>query len=58
MLLKHFGMWVEARIANIRDFTSKKFDSIGRVAKYDGLVNLQLENQAASEFNTDSQYRN
>lgn len=41
-LLGHLGMAVEARVAKLRDLLGEKFDAVGRVAKDDGLVDLEL----------------
>lgn len=40
--LKHFCVGVETRVSEISDLSGEKFDSIGGIAKDDGLVDLQL----------------
>lgn len=40
--LEHFGMRIEAGITKLGDLFCKQFDSIGRVAENDGLINLKL----------------
>lgn len=40
--LLHFGVYIEARVAQLCDFLSEKLDTVNRVAEDDGLVNLQL----------------
>ena len=42
ILLQHFGMRVEARIAKLCNLFCEKLNSIGRIAEYDGLVDLQF----------------
>jgi hypothetical protein len=42
MRLKHFGMRVEAGVTKLGDFFCKQFDTIGRVAEDDRLINLEL----------------
>ena len=45
VLLLHLGVNVEAGITEFRDFLSEQFDALGRVAKDNGLVDLQLGEQ-------------
>ena len=42
IVLHHFCMGVETRVAELRDFLCKKFNAVCRIAKDDGLVDLQL----------------
>jgi len=44
--LKHFGVGIETRIAKFGDFFRKQFDAICRIAEYDGLVDLKLQEWA------------
>ena len=41
-LLKHFGVRIEAGVAELGDFLCQKFHPIGGIAEDDGLVDLQL----------------
>jgi len=43
MRLKHFSVRIETRIAELGDFFGQKFDSIGRIAKNYGLIDLKLD---------------
>lgn len=43
MALKHAGMRVEAGVAEIGDLLGEQLDTVGRVTKDDGLVDLQLQ---------------
>ena len=43
--LEHFGVRVEARVAELGDLFGKEFDTVGRVAEDDRLVDLELECQ-------------
>lgn len=43
--LKHLGVRVEARVAELGDLLCEELDSVGRVAEDDGLVDLELEGQ-------------
>jgi hypothetical protein len=38
--LQHFGMRVEARIAEFSDLLGQEFDSVGGITKDDRLINL------------------
>ena len=40
--LEHFGVGVEAGVAEFGDFFGEEFDAISGVAEYDGLVDLEL----------------
>lgn len=40
--LEHFGMRIKARVAKLGDLFGQEFDSIGRVAENDRLINLKL----------------
>ena len=40
--LQHFRVRVEARVAELGDFLGQQLDAVGRVAKDDGLVDLEL----------------
>jgi len=40
VLLEHFGVRIEAGVAEFGDFLGQKFDSIGGIAEDDGLVDL------------------
>jgi len=42
MLLVHFGMDIETRVAELGDLLSQQFDPLRRVAEYDRLIYLQL----------------
>jgi hypothetical protein len=41
--LEHFGVRVEAGVAEFGDFLGEELDAVGRVAEDDGLVDLELE---------------
>lgn len=40
--LLHFGVYVEARVAQLRDFLGEELDAVHRVAENNGLIDLQL----------------
>ena len=40
--LQHFGMRVEAGVAELGHLFGKQLDAVGRVAENNGLVNLEL----------------
>jgi hypothetical protein len=40
VVLEHFGMGIEARVSQLGDLLCQQLDSVGRVAKYDRLVDL------------------
>jgi hypothetical protein len=42
VVLKHLGVRVETRVAKLSDLLSEEFDTVGRVAEDDGLVDLEL----------------
>lgn len=42
MVLTHFGVNVEARVAKFSDLLSQELNSLCRIAKYDRLVDLKL----------------
>jgi len=41
--LQHFGMRVEARVAQLGHFLGQELDTVGRITKDDRLINLQLK---------------
>lgn len=43
--LQHFGVDVEAGVAELRDLLRQQLHTIHRIAKDDGLVNLQLQQE-------------
>jgi hypothetical protein len=46
MRLEHFGVWVKTGIAKFGNFFSKELNAVGRVAKDDRLIDLELERQS------------
>lgn len=48
MSLKHLGVRVETRVAEFGNLFSEKLYTVGRVAKNDGLVDLELWGQLDS----------
>lgn len=50
-MLGHLGMAVEARVAQLGDLLGQEFHAVGRVAKNDGLVDLQLGEERVEAVN-------
>lgn len=45
MSLEHLGVRIETRVAELGDLLCKEFDSVGRVAEDDRLVDLELQDR-------------
>lgn len=48
VVLKHLGVRVEARVAQLCDLLGEEFDSVRGVAEDDGLVDLELKERGSS----------